>query len=121
LFVAFHAIVVFASSTADAFTGTKWRALPEAARAAYVAGVVDTWENVNLLTQAEKKKDPRYKPTDVEVLFSPTTTCAHDEITYVQAIAIVDKYMSQNPEEWHQPMAILVWSAFAKSCLAGKR
>jgi hypothetical protein len=31
-------------------------------------------------------------------------------------VAIVEKFMNDNPSRWHQPMAILVWLALQEAC-----
>ncbi len=90
--------------------------MSEQGRQAYVAGVIDAWENVTSVTKELKKKNPSYTSGVVEEMFSPVMTCVHDRMTYVQATAIVDKYMSQNPEVWHVAMASNVWTAMAATC-----
>jgi hypothetical protein len=42
-------------------------------------------------------------------------TCVTGMSDY-QITAIVDKYMNDNPIEWHESMNIIVYRAFSKSC-----
>jgi hypothetical protein len=37
-------------------------------------------------------------------------------MAYEQTVAIIDKYMQNNPAEWHQSMASLVWVAMNEAC-----
>jgi hypothetical protein len=42
--------------------------------------------------------------------------CAGDRMTREQAVAIVEKYVTDHPEEWHLPMAGLVLIAIGEAC-----
>jgi hypothetical protein len=42
--------------------------------------------------------------------------CAGDRMTREQAVAIVEKYVTDHPEEWHLPMAGLVLIALGEGC-----
>jgi hypothetical protein len=103
-------------TTADALTGNAWRPLPEGARRLYVAGVIDTWQWSTRMTEFAKKKSPGYAPQAVESMLLPAMTCIHDKMTYEQAMGVVEKYMTQNPEDWHHEMADLVWMALSSTC-----
>ena len=42
-------------------------------------------------------------------------------MTYKQVSAITDKYIDENPTEWHYAMPDLIWSAVAKACTAPEK
>jgi len=44
-------------------------------------------------------------------------TCIH-EMKSNQVAAIIEKYIKEHPETWHQPLTIESWKAFAKMCPA---
>jgi hypothetical protein len=90
--------------------------LPEHARQAYVIGVLDVWTSTVNAAKEVNKDNPRYIPSTEVRMFSPATTCFRENMTYVQAVAIVDKYMSQHPENWDYGMADIVWAAMHETC-----
>lgn len=38
------------------------------------------------------------------------------KMTDTQLLAMVDKYMTENPDKWHMPMNILMWSMIQDTC-----
>ena len=90
-----------------AITGNEWKRLLETAQQVYVIGVVDTWNNLAQIIEATEK------PSRSEVLgfFTDVTRCLRKRITYGQITAIVQKYMENNPSQWHYDMASLTWNA----------
>jgi hypothetical protein len=36
---------------------------------------------------------------------------------FVQILAIIQKYLENNPAEWHYGMALLVWNALHEVCV----
>lgn len=74
------------------------------------------WSHMALRIKVAKEANPQYEPSRLELMFTPITNCLHDRMTYGQTYAIVDKYMSQNPEDWHYGMANITWDAVSKAC-----
>ena len=97
---------------ATAITGNQWRQLALAAKQNYVFGVIDAWNHLGEFNK------PAYNPTaDVADIFLEQVKCASNTgMTYAQIFAIVQKYMETNPDQWHRPMASLVWTAFTEMC-----
>jgi hypothetical protein len=114
---ALAAIYLLISVTAThAITGDEWRQLPELPQKAYVSGVLDAWFHVAKLSQAVKEANPSYTPGAMERHFAPITDCTQYRMSYGQVYAIVAKYVSQNPEHWHNGMPSLIWTAMSKGC-----
>ena len=94
---------------AAAVTGNDWRALPPAARTSYVTGVVD-----NLLDfgNAIRSLVPAEKRTASEKMLVGFEDCiARTQRPPSQLVAIVDKYLKDNPAQWHTRMSGLVFEA----------
>ena len=104
--------LLFAVDGNGAMSGNDWKQLRLGEQQAYVWGVVDTWTN---FTQAI---EPSGKPSSSEVLkmFTDLTRCVRKGLTYGQMVAIVQKYMENNPSQWHFAMASLVWTAIDEAC-----
>ncbi|HTY76944.1 MAG TPA: Rap1a/Tai family immunity protein [Candidatus Bathyarchaeia archaeon] len=94
---------------AAAVTGNEWRAMPAAARTAYVAGVLD-----NLLDfgSAIRSLVPAEKRSASEKMLVGFEDCmARTPRPTSQLVAIVDKYVKDNPAQWHTRMSGLVFEA----------
>jgi hypothetical protein len=98
---------------AGAISGNEWRGLPKLAQASYVAGVFDTWKSLVQASFDAQQQSP------VITVLTKVTTCVTG-MDYDQIAAIVRKYIENNPAEWHQNMAELVWSAFFNEVCAPK-
>lgn len=107
-------VFVFLSvSSAGAVTGNAWKQLSETQRGSYVMGVIDGWHFVSALAQLQRGA----KPTETEEIIIKVSDCVYDKrMPYSQVIAIVEKYMNDNPAEWHQLMSGVIWDALAKAC-----
>jgi len=96
-------------SPAAAMTGSEWRALPMAARTSYVTGVVDNLVDfgaaVRSLVPAEKRTASEKMPVSFEECIVRTPRPPS------QLVAIVDKYIKDNPAQWHTRMSGLVFEA----------
>jgi hypothetical protein len=96
-------------SAAQAMTGNDWRALPTAAKAAYVSGVVDNLVDfgaaVRSLVPAEKRTGSEKMLVSFEDCINKTPRPPS------QLVAIVDKYVKENPSQWHARMSGLVFEA----------
>ena len=96
-------------SPASAVSGNEWRALPMAARTSYVTGVVD---NLVDFGAAVRSLVPAEKRTASEKMLVSFEECiAKTPRPTTQLVAIVDKYIKDNPGQWHARMSGLVFEA----------
>ena len=94
---------------AAAMTGNEWRDLPVAARTSYVTGVVD---NLVDFGAAVRSLVPAEKRTASEKMLVSFEECiAKTPRPTTQLVAIVDKYIKDNPAQWHTRMSGLVFEA----------
>jgi Rap1a immunity proteins len=107
----------FWPSSAGAVTGNDWRALPAAARASYVTGVVD---NLVDFGAAVRSLVPAEKRTASEKMLVSFEDCiAKTPRPPSQLVAIVEKYVKDNPAQWHARMSGLVFEALRCKDAAG--
>ena len=105
-------LLCYAVSGAAEVTGNKWRDLPPSAQLAYVLGVLDAWQVMGPVLAA-------VAPTEETAarVFSSIANCAGDKgMTGGQIETIVKEYVNENPAEWPDRMAVLVWSAMTAAC-----
>lgn len=96
-------------ASAEAVTGNDWRALPASAKTAYVSGVVD---NLVDFGAAVRSLVPAEKRTGSEKMLVSFEECiAKTPRPPSQLVAIVDKYVKENPGQWHARMSGLVFEA----------
>ena len=96
-------------SPASAVSGNEWRALPMAARTSYVTGVVD---NLVDFGAAVRSLVPAEKRTASEKMLVSFEECiVRTPRPPSQLVAIVDKYIKDNPTQWHGRMSGLVFEA----------
>jgi len=96
-------------SPAAAMTGNEWRDLPVGARTSYVTGVVD---NLVEFGAAVRSLVPAEKRTASEKMLVSFEECiARTPRPPSQLVAIVDKYIKDNPAQWHGRMSGLVFEA----------
>jgi len=96
-------------SPASAVSGNEWRALPMAARTSYVTGVVD---NLVDFGAAVRSLVPAEKRTASEKMLVSFEECiVRTPRPPSQLVAIVDKYIKDNPAQWHGRMSGLVFEA----------
>ena len=94
-------------AVAGLLKGDQWRKLPENGQMLYVWGVVDGWQPPPLLGPHGASLLKHYAPI----------RCV-EQMTYGQIMAIVKKYVEENPAKWHFTMSDLVWNALENACLA---
>ena len=94
---------------AAAMTGNEWRALPVAARTSYVTGVVDNFTDV--ATAVKTLVPPEKRTASEKMLVSFEECIAGTPRPQSQLVAIVDKYIKDNPGQWHTRMSGLVFEA----------
>ena len=83
-------------------TGNQYRALPEDERRKYAMGVVDG-----------AFLAPFFGAPKPELLWMETCLTRMQD---GQIVAILDKYLSENPVRWHEPMNVLAYVAFKSAC-----
>ena len=108
--IGFYILVVLIAD-ATAMDGNGWKQLPPGAQQSYIMGVVDTWGNVAELVKALNRQ-----PMGVEKIFIDHVACAQEKMTYAQMIAIVDKFIADNPSQWHYSMPSLISDALRAAC-----
>lgn len=81
------------------FSGNGYLKLDNPRQQFYIAGIVDT-----MRVYAVLNPDP-----------NPVIVCTK-EMTIDQVKAIVDKFMKQNPQEWHNGMAGIAIGAIFEAC-----
>src|SRR5437764_277826 len=92
--------VLVSPPMAYGLSGNDWNKLTEPMQTIYVGGVVDAWANYGAL-----QKDDASKPSTTGRLFQRADDCVSPQMTYRQLRAMVAKWMSDHPEEWHISMA----------------
>jgi hypothetical protein len=83
-------------------TGNSYNDLSVNERFGYAEGLVDGLLVSSLLTGSDR---------NLELLEG----CVH-EMTNKQVVAILDKYLRDNPKFWHEPMNMLALTALKETC-----
>ncbi len=97
---------------AAAITGNEFRRLPDLARMMYAVATIDAWGNVSALIRGKK-----LSATAVDVVYGDISRCVVGRgMINEQVLAIVDKYLKENPEKWDADMTSLIWNAFVAVC-----
>jgi hypothetical protein len=94
---------------ATAITGIQWRQLSQTAQQYYIIGVLDGWDNVGTITLLAEQQSP------AGTGFTKQIECTTG-MAYAQVNVIIQKYMDNNPSQWHNSMALLIWPALAEVC-----
>ena len=105
--------LVLSSIATDAYavTGNDWRTLSKPSRDAFVLGVMESW--LDLIVLADK--GGRESNSAIVQQYRVVIDCSKGR-PYSQTIAIVEKYMENNPSEWNSTMPSIVWEAIYESC-----
>ena len=74
-------------------------------------GVVDTWGNIVQMYQVTKEV-----PNIATDSFVRLNNCMAKGMTYNQIFAIVEKFMADDPSQWHTEMSSIVWAAINNAC-----
>ena len=91
------------------------RSLDHIGRLSFVAGSTDAYNYVMGMMTADGLKDSlTYKVLD------GATACT-SKMTRGQVLAIVEKFMNDNPARWHQLMVGLVFEALNEACRSQSR
>ena len=117
LFVIAWPFMLFRTLPALAIDGSQWRQMPNDAKSVYIMGVVDTWGNVRKAVEHLKKQRGREETSALEQSYVDLVNCiTRRGMRYVQVVAIVEKHMTDNPDQWNYGMSSNVWSAVQRVC-----
>lgn len=109
--ITFALVTLYPGSAWPMVSGNDWLALDEGVRVIYVAGVIEAWLHLWGVT----KIPPPEQPTRTTGILSTFGECTN-KMTYKQIYAIVEKWMKENPSQWHNNMVGLVGLALARNC-----
>jgi hypothetical protein len=99
------------ASPADAMTGAEWRRQPEAARRAYVDGVIDAWHGVVTVQESVGTRDRGI------AVFADVVNCLRDRLILPpQVFSAVERHVEENPGLAGKEMADLIFSALTHAC-----
>ena len=99
------------ASSAHAIDGAEWRRLPAAARAAYVTGTVDAWSGLVDVQASLGRNEPAI------TVFRDIVACVRDRLLpYAQIVAIVERYVAENPGRSSTEMPDLIFAALGQEC-----
>jgi hypothetical protein len=87
-------------------TGNSWRQFSVDGRRLYLVGVLEGWTTV--FVSGEGIPGPELSQI-MECIIVPGRQ-------YGQEVAIVEKFMADNPRRWHQPMSFIMWEALLDAC-----
>lgn len=90
--------------SAIAITGNQWRQYSEESKGFYLIGLFDGWTFSDALQDESGKA------------ILPLLTSCLKTMTYEQMIAIIEKYMKEHPERWHQELTLLILPALGGAC-----
>jgi hypothetical protein len=94
---------------ANALSVNQWKGLSLTQQQYYVIGVFDGgYAFRDTILQAQEQ-------TPVITGFTKLVECAAG-MEFVQILAIIQKYLENNPAEWHYGMALLVLTALNEAC-----
>jgi hypothetical protein len=103
-------LAVVTSASGGFITGNQWRELPNSARMLCVVGVIDGWHFMGLAVDEPSKQ--RMIGTFIRL-----TSCVEKrQMTGEQILAIVEKYVTEHPEEWHERMEFIVFKTMSAAC-----
>jgi hypothetical protein len=113
-------LLLFPYGEAHAMTGNEWRTFDETAQAFYVVGVYEGWQSVLswIMNEQERKTGQRTLPEVPIFIFLDNIlrSCVSNRMPRNQIIAIVAKYLNDNPARWHEQMPILIADAMGAAC-----
>jgi hypothetical protein len=104
--------MVSTAHAASNFTVNDWRPLAAEARGLYVLGVID---GVLEMGRHERSANPTLSSLLARIV-EKLERCAGDRMTREQAVALVEKYVTDHPEQWQLSMADLVLIAMGDAC-----
>ncbi len=92
-------------------TGNVWQTMPRAMRLTYVTATVDAWALAEIVARVKLASFP---PSAASIELAPR--CLDHERSFGQYLAIVDKWLADHPDLWHEPLSGLVYWALDRGC-----
>jgi hypothetical protein len=111
-------LLVYPEPASSMFNGEAWQSLSRGEKHAYVAGVVDGWQNVVDLASI-REQPPEAENTSLRV-FGPIVSCI-EAMTYEQITTIVERYLIERPNAARYAMTGIAWSALSNACRKERR
>ncbi len=113
----FLCCVLFLTSekSALAMDVTKWENLAKVSKFAYVIGVLEGWFFWDDLTMYAVTEELAKALSPTEQLRHEIVTCMKGRKTD-QALAVVQRYVTENPKEWHKSMTSMIYNALGDAC-----
>lgn len=105
--------LLFVVDANAAMSGNDWKRLGPGEQLSYIMGVLDTWKN---LERVEAKAKSPVQPHSWAVLHYRDALNCIQPMTFEQTVAIIQKYLENNPSAWHYAMPSLVWTALKAAC-----
>jgi hypothetical protein len=112
-FVSAWLLLAVAYGDAAAASGNDYQKWDASAKLFYVIGVLEGWASIDEALKGTKSTEP---PALGELQLSVVRCMSTKGMTMGQAEAIVNKYIADNPAEWHNRMAYLVLRAMLNAC-----
>jgi hypothetical protein len=85
--------------------GNDWRDLPESSKKVYIMGAIDGIEIAIEIASALES------PSSLQWINKCVKGMRSDQVH-----ALVEKYVNANPQDWHQSMNVIVYTALYDSC-----
>lgn len=92
-------------SAVSGFTGNDWQRSSTDGKVMYLVGILDGWEFAEGVHNVRKHSD------DPSLIH-----CWDKNMTYGQFLAMVEKYMTEHPQNWHEIMPIIVLRTLNQIC-----
>ena len=97
--------------------GATWDSLPLESQGFYIQGVLDSWEFRDLsMRNVERGVE---LSTEGQANHYIALCLRAREMKLGQITAIVQNYITDNLNEWHRPMVLIVYSVLANACIKG--
>jgi len=97
----------------------EWKQLGKDYRQAYIVGAADATHHIGDMLELDLEAGTHLL---VKRLVDISNCLVKRNMYTGQVVAIVEKYVNDNPEEWHFPMGSQTWAALSKACgLRGKK
>jgi len=92
---------------------TRWKQIDEISRKMYVAGAADAINIVGDMLEHDLKAGTHLL---VKGLVDISDCLIERNMKFAQTVAIVEKYVNNNPELWHNSVGSLTWFALREAC-----
>jgi len=113
------AVVLLSPLLAMGLDVNEWKQLGKVYRIAYIAGAADATHHIGDMLELDLKAGTHLL---VKSLVDVSNCLVGRNMKTGQVVAIVEKYVKENPEYWNLPMGGQTWTALVKACdLTGKK